>query len=321
MSTSPATRSPKIDLQDVTMHAVRPTEPVTGRVVANEICTRSKKSAGFVRHIDIDVSGTPLEGQFHAGQSFGVIPPGADENGKPHKVRLYSIAAPSTGEDGKGKVLSTTVKRTIDEHWDNGALFLGVASNYLCDLKEGDEVKVSGPNGKRFVLPARPDEHDYVFFATGTGIAPFRGMVKELLDRGVKSQIVLVAGAPYHTDLLYDDLFTRLEHEHENFTYLTAVSREPEPPSPRGVYVQQRLDTHRELLAPLLSTERALIYICGIAGMEIGIFQHLARQLPPALREPYLACDDATLAAVDNWDRRMINREIMPTRRVMLEVY
>ena len=310
-----------VALPDVQMHLVRPTEPVTAKVISNTICTRSKKSAGFVRHIEIDVSGTPLEGSFRAGQSFGVLPPGQTAQGKPEKVRLYSIASPSAGEDGSGAVLATTVKRTIDEHWDTGELFLGVASNYLCDLQPGDEVRVSGPNGKRFLLPADPAAHDYVFFATGTGIAPFRGMVMELLKTAPDSKIALVMGAPYKTDLLYDDVLTALAETHENFTYLTAISREPDPQTGRGVYVQQRLQTHAETLGPLLSTPRGLIYICGIAGMELGIFQELARTLPAEAREPYLACDDETLAGVDLWDRRMIHRAIKPSRRVFLEVY
>lgn len=310
-----------IDFPDVSMHLVRPTEPVRARVVRNVVCTRSKKAAGFVRHVEIDVSGTPMEGNFRAGQSFGVIPPGEDERGRPHKVRLYSIASPTGGEDGAGKVLATTVKRTIDEHWETGKLFTGVASNFLSDLSEGDEVMVSGPNGKRFLLPARPEEHDYVFIATGTGIAPFRGMITELLDAGVESKIALIMGSPYRTDLLYDDLFTRLDAEHENFSYITAISREPEGESGRGVYVQQRLATHYDELVPILSSARGLVYICGIAGMELGVFQEMAKRLPAAARAPYLTCDDETLARVDTWDRRMIHRDIKPTRRVFLEVY
>src|SRR5438477_1043368 len=171
-------------LPDAKMHLVMPGEPVIGRVVSSEICTKGKCHS-FVRHVAIDVSGTPLAGNFLVGQSFGVIPPGQDQHGRPHKVRLYSIASPSWGDDGEGHVVATTVKRTIDEfkpqtpqdQQDDHALFLGVCSNYLCDLRLGAEVKVSGPNGKRFLLPVDPNEHDFVFLATGTGIAPFRGML------------------------------------------------------------------------------------------------------------------------------------------------
>ena len=105
-------------------------------------------------------------------------------------VRLYSLASPTRGEIDEGGVrrphlVSTTVKRTIDEHHDTHKLFLGVASNYLCDLHVGDEVKLTGPAGKRFLIPSRPGEHDYLFFATGTGIAPFRGMLIDLLEADV----------------------------------------------------------------------------------------------------------------------------------------
>ena len=161
--------------------------PVIGRIVSNDSCLKGK-SASFVRHTEIDISGTPLEGRCLVGQAFGILAPGLDERGKPHKVRLYSIACPSDGEDGAGKVISTTTKRTIDERTpqkktddpDDHSLFLGVCSNYICDLGPGDEVKVTGPNGKRFLLPESPNNHDYLFVATGTGIAPFRGMAMEL---------------------------------------------------------------------------------------------------------------------------------------------
>ena len=71
----------------VTMHAVRPNEPVVARVHASVPAT-SRRAAGIVRHVEIDVSGTPLEGTFRAGQSFGVVPPGETAKGKPHGVRL-----------------------------------------------------------------------------------------------------------------------------------------------------------------------------------------------------------------------------------------
>jgi ferredoxin--NADP+ reductase len=309
------------DLPEVRQHLVSPAAPVTGRVVKSELCTAGRKAAGFVRHIDIDVSGTALEGAWRAGQSFGVVPPGVDTNGRPHKLRLYSIAAPTAGEDGRGTILSTTVKRTIDEHWDDHRLFLGVCSNHLCDLAPGAEVQLTGPAGKRFLLPADPSKHDYLFFATGTGIAPFRGMLADLAAAGFPSRAALVMGSPYASDLLYDAHFRTLERDHDNFTYLTAISREKQHDVDTTLYVQDRLETHRDLLAPMLASERTLIYICGIAGMELGILKQLARVLPPAHLSQYLDADAALLADPGSWDRRMIPRELKPTRRMFLEVY
>lgn len=312
------------ELCEVEQHLLTPVAPATGRVVESYICTASKKAAGYVRHVSIDISGTDLAGRFRAGQSFGVIPPGTTDKGKPHKLRLYSIASPTRGEDGQGQVLATTVKRTIDEHWEDHTLFLGVASNYLCDLQPGDEVTITGPAGKRFVLPEDPAAHDYVFFATGTGIAPFRSMLLELLEDpsgACASSVTLVMGAPYATDLIYHDELVALSEKHPNFTYLTAISRERQDDTDRKLYVQGRLETHGEHFASVLKSERALIYVCGIAGMELGIFRGLAGLLSPEDLDQYLRGEPELLADPGSWERKMIPRQLKPTRRVMLEVY
>lgn len=318
---SPAQTGGEIILPEVKMHLYRPTEPVLARVSKSEVCTARSKAAGFVRHVEFDVSGTSLVGHVLPGQSIGVIAPGQDEKGRPHAVRLYSVASPSRGEDGAGNVISTTVKRTIDEHWETHKLHLGVCSNYLCDVQVGDEVRLSGPNGKKFLLPADVDAHDYVFFATGTGIAPFRGMVMDILARSSRSKVALVMGAPYASDLLYHQYFTGASGGQSNFTYLTAISREKQADGHGPLYVQDRISASRDVMVPLLSSSRTLMYVCGIAGMEIGIFQHMARHLPPETLSQYLIADSEAMGNIDAWDRKMLHRQIKPTRRVFLEVY
>jgi len=314
-------------LPEAKMNIVPPTKPVVGRIASSTLCMKGK-SASFVRHVAIDVAGTPLEGNFLVGQSFGVIPPGTDERtGKPHKVRLYSIACPSRGEDGEGKIVSTTPKRLIEELYDpedpdEHKLYVGVASNYLCDLRPGDEVQVSGPSGKRFLLPADPAEHDFLFIATGTGIAPFRGMAMELLehpDGPCPSQIHLLMGAPYSNDLLYDDLFSRYDTEFENFHYHTAISREPRPDGRRGPYVDRLLEEKIDLFGPLLESPRTLIYICGLAGMQVGVFTALALL---GLADQYVQVK----GGLENtppaeWQPKDVKRYVRPTPRCMLEVY
>ncbi len=312
--------SATIAMPEVRMHLYRPNEPVTVRVTKNDVCT-SRKAGAFVRHLEFDVGGTLLEGQVVPGQSIGVVAPGNDEKGRPHAVRLYSVASPSMGEDGAGKIISTTVKRTIDEHWESRKLFLGVASNHLCDLAVGDEVRLSGPNGKRFLLPTDHTAHDYVFFATGTGIAPFRGMVLDLLRTETQSRVALVMGSPYSTDLLYHDLFSRLASEHERFTYLTAISREKQSDGHDPMYVQDRLSTNRDELGAMLSSERTLVYVCGLAGMELGIFKQMARILRESTLEQYLKIEPEAMGDLEAWDRKMLHRQIKPSKRVFLEVY
>ncbi|MFK7884222.1 MAG: hypothetical protein AB8F26_08595 [Phycisphaerales bacterium] len=326
--TTPAPAPTPIDLPGmpafpaVSQHLVSPVEPVVGTIVSTRLCTASRKAAGFVRHVEIDVSGTPLENGWRAGQSFGVVPPGTDAKGKPHKLRLYSIASPTAGEKSDGTVLATTVKRTIDEHWDSHELFLGVCSNYLCDLEPGAKVHLTGPAGKRFILPADHNEHDYLFIATGTGIAPFRGMLMDLdAANDYTGSASLIMGTPYQTDLLYDPELRQLERAHDWFTYRTAISREITADQPRPMYVQDRLEADASDLVPMLSSDRTLIYICGIAGMELGILRTLWTILPPDVRAHYLTVSPDVPADPAQWDRKMIPRQIKPTKRVLMEVY
>lgn len=313
------------ELAPAQMLLVPANAPVTARVVENRRCTASQKAAGVVRHVAFDISGTPLANNFIAGQSFGVLPPGVDSKGLPHKLRLYSVASPRQGEDGNGTVIATTVKRLVDENWETQKLHLGVCSNYLCDLRVGDEVRLSGPNGKRFVLPLDVNAHDYVFFATGTGIAPFRGMLMELAHagfgvnptQGASGRAILVLGAAYATDLSYHAELTRSASEYPWFEYVTAISRERNTEG-GPAYVQDRI-VRDQSVARLLEGPRTLAYVCGIAGMELGIFQKMATALSANGCSQYLGLEGAPDPSA--WDRRMIPRQIKPTRRVFLEVY
>ena len=109
------------------------------------------------------------------GQSLGIVPPGLDAGGKPHHVRLYSIASPRNGERPGYNNVSLTVKRVTSDR--DGKPVRGVASNFLCDLKKGDAVKVVGPYGTSFLMPNHPGS-SIMMICTGTGSAPMRAMTE-----------------------------------------------------------------------------------------------------------------------------------------------
>jgi hypothetical protein len=46
-------------LPEAKMHVVMPTAPVAAKIHATKLCMKGK-SASFIRHVEIDVSGTPL---------------------------------------------------------------------------------------------------------------------------------------------------------------------------------------------------------------------------------------------------------------------
>lgn len=265
----------EIQLPDVLINVKTPKDPTEATIVENYVCT-AESSPNIIRHITFDLSGTELEGKFVAGQSIGVLPPGINEKGRPHKLRLYSVSSPTSGEGGKKHLVATTVKRANEEV--DGTFYLGVCSNYICNLKVGDKVKVTGPSGKRYLLPTNAKDFNYVFFATGTGIAPFRAMIMELFEKGITNEVVLVFGCPYRTDLIYPKYFNGMDKQHKNFHYIKMISREDRRPDGSKYYVQTSIEDRADILSPILAKDNTLVYLCGMKGMETGIYHNLAKQ-------------------------------------------
>ncbi len=204
---------------------------------------RTQPLSAFTRHLEFEVKGIPRFG-FVAGQwlSFKTNKPDGEEI-----TRAYSIASPP-GEDNR---FALCLNRVQD----------GFMSNFLCDMKEGDEIRCQGPFGD-FIL--RPPLRDTVFIATGTGIAPFRSMLHWLLAepaRHQNKQFWLVFGNRTERDIYYHDEFLTLTAKHANFHYLPTLSRaDPEWRGLRGYVqdhvpgiVQGRTDMHA--------------YICGLDKM------------------------------------------------------
>jgi ferredoxin--NADP+ reductase len=306
----------EIRLPEVELNIYNKKDPFEATVAENYVVTK-ESSPNFIRHITFDISGSDLVGRVKVGQSIGVLPPGEDENGKPHKLRLYSVSSPSEGEHGKAHLISTTVKRAIDEIPEH-KLYLGVCSNYLSDLNVGDKVLLTGPSGKRFLLPENKEDYNYVFFATGTGIAPFRGMLMELFNDDYHNEVALIFGCPYRTDLLYPDYLQGLKEAHPNFHYITCISRENRRADGSKYYVQTALEDRSEELLPILKKENTLIYICGLKGMQAGIYHSLAKM---GLNEYLIVKDPLTSIPPEEWKYQDISKAIKPSARTFEEVY
>jgi len=209
----------------------------------NARLTRSLSLSPFTKHLEFEIEGQTRFG-FVAGQwlSLKHNQPDGEEI-----TRAYSIASPPGG----GNQFALCLNRVQD----------GFMSNFLCDLKEGDEISCQGPFGD-FIL--RPPLRDTVFIATGTGIAPFRGMLHWLLadeSRHQGKNLVLVFGNRTQQDIYYHDEFLRLAAAHANFHYLPTLSRGgPEWLGLRG-YVQEHV--------PAIAQGRVDMhaYVCGLDKM------------------------------------------------------
>ena len=304
-----------LQLPDVKLNIYSPKNPAEATIVENYVCT-AESSPNIIRHITIDISGTDLEGQFKTGQSIGVLPPGLNAKGKPHKLRLYSVSSPSKGEEGKPHLVSTTVKRANEEV--DGTFYLGVCSNYICNLKPGDKIKVTGPSGRRYLLPKNALDYNYVFFATGTGIAPFRGMIMELFEKGITNQVALVFGCPYRTDVTYPKYFSEMDKKHDNFNYIKMISREDRRENGSKYYVQTSIDDRSQTLSPILEKDNTLIYLCGMKGMESGIYHNLALK---GFKDYLILKGNLAERDPSTWSWEEVKKMIKPSERTFEEVY
>jgi benzoyl-CoA 2,3-dioxygenase component A len=250
----------------VNLYSVK--EPITATVSGNFRLT-SPDTSNDIRHIVLDF-GTQVFPVLE-GQSIGIIPPGTDANGKPHYLRMYSVASPRDGERPGYNNLSLTVKRVVEDH--EGKPALGVASNYLCDLQKGDTVHVTGPFGTDFLMPNHSGSN-LLMICTGTGSAPMRAMTehrRRLFAKGTPhdGKLMLFFGARKPEELPYFGPLLKLP---ANFIDMhLAFSRVSDQPR---AYVQDKIRQAGKAVVELLKGD-TYIYICGLKGMETGVMDAL----------------------------------------------
>lgn len=225
---------------------------------------------------------------FLAGQYVGL-----SYNGVP---RAYSIANSPTEDE-----LEICVRRVPG----------GVLSPQLCDtLSVGDTVTVRGPYGELVLQDQSP--RDMVFLATGTGVAPFKGMIDYVFETGRDEfdgetrDIWLFLGTAWLDDLPYREAFQKLHQERDNFHFVPCLSREPILSDWDGEsdYVQHALLKHTDVTAvaaplgaeleqwirqepdsdveALLTPTNVDVYACGINAMVYSLVRAVERiGVPP----------------------------------------
>ncbi len=158
---------------------------------------------------------------YREGQHVGVLVPGPHAFGHDNHFRLYTIAnSPQLNADDD-IVIELCVRRCfyIDEF--SGEQEPGIASNYLCNLKAGDAVTLSGPYGEAFELPTDP-QTNLLMIGSGTGIAPFRAFIQHIYQRQSdwQGKMMLFYGARSGTENLYrNDINNDLDKYYDQKTF------------------------------------------------------------------------------------------------------
>jgi len=136
----------------------------------------------------------------------------------------------------------------------------GLMSSWLFGLKQGDEVKVSGPFGEFHV---QPGDAEIVCVAGGVGMAPIRAIIHDEVTRNPDRKISFFYGARSTRDLFYASEFEALEQLMPNFGWIPALSEPNEATHWPGAVgfihdalIRDHLDIHSE-------PEACEYYLCG----------------------------------------------------------
>jgi ferredoxin--NADP+ reductase len=215
-----------------------------------------------VREILLEVNDPSFDCQ--VDQSFGVLVNTTGEFGKSKHHRLYSVADLPARDNGK-PLVTMLVKRCsyVDEF--SGELYDGVASNYLCDRKTGDEITITGP----FDLPfSVPDDKtaNLILIGMGTGIAPFRAFIKHIYkhEKDWQGKIRLFYGARSGLELLYlNDKNGDLTNYYDEETFEAFHALSPRPHWSDPIALDKALEERAEEIVQLLSRANTYIYVAG----------------------------------------------------------
>jgi Na+-transporting NADH:ubiquinone oxidoreductase subunit F len=184
--------------------------------------------------------------QFRAGQYVQVILPGTEKDPRP-VYRAYSISSPPSRPERLDLLFGRVPEGSITGH-----VFSGIAV--------GDTLSINGPFGG---FHLRDGDSPVVFCAGGTGIAPFRAILLDMADKGIRREVTFFYVARAVRDLAYREdleaLVKRLPGLRLVLSVTHPASGEPWEGERRGM--PALLDRH----LPPSGLHSA--YLCGSAGM------------------------------------------------------
>ena len=238
-----------------------PTEP---RFSATVLSTEEITGEGAdveVRELVLEVDKRVFD--FEIGQSIGVLVEGSGEFGRSVHHRLYTVAD-TPKADGNPEI-TIVVRRCsyIDDY--SGEEFIGVNSNYLCDRQPGDKVTITGPFGMPFDVPA-DKKANLLLIGLGTGIAPFRALVKHIYTNvgDWQGKFRLLYGAHSGLELLYmnekRDDFTNY-YDEETFEAFKALSPRPNWADP--IAWDFAIEDRADEIWRMLDDEHTYVYVAG----------------------------------------------------------
>jgi ferredoxin-NADP reductase len=189
-----------------------------------------------VRTVTLDVPDWPGH---QAGQHLDIRL--TDEDGYVAE-RSYSIAS------APGEPVAITVERLDD----------GEVSPYLTEeLRPGDEIEIRGPIGGYFVWPWHEDDSPLLLLAGGSGVVPFRSMLRHRARIGSSTPAKLLLSARSLPDVIYR---SELDALRDGVEVIYTLTRQ-QPPGWSGHSGRVTNAVLREVAWPI--SQHPIAYVCG----------------------------------------------------------
>jgi CDP-4-dehydro-6-deoxyglucose reductase len=170
--------------------------------------------------------------------------------------RSFSLANPPA----PGALLELHVRRS------SGGEF---TTQVFESMAEGTLLRIEGPLGQMIY---RPQPGPLLLVGGGTGYAPMKAILRQVLESGAGREVTLFWGARQACDLYEDDWLRELAGRHPEFRYLPVLSdEEPVDGGLRGL-------VHEAVLAAGLPLARTDIYLAGPPEMVSALREALPRQ-------------------------------------------
>ncbi len=123
-------------------------------------------------------------------------------------MRCFSFATPSGVTESVDIIVRENPRGVMTPHLFTAA-------------QPGDAFRIIAPYGEFYL---RDGSAPCVWIAGGSGLSPFLGMVRDMIDHGVERPVHLFFGAVLPSDLYYVDLLDGIAAQHEWFRFTPALS-------------------------------------------------------------------------------------------------
>jgi CDP-4-dehydro-6-deoxyglucose reductase len=174
--------------------------------------------------------------------------------------RSFSIAS----APADGRFLELHVRRASTS---------GFTGQLFDSLRAGSLLRIEGPLGQFWLRTESP--RPPLMVGGGTGYAPLRAMLRQLIATGDRRPVTLYWGGRSETDLYEHGWLTQVEHERSGFTYHPVLSG-PESPDAKGGIVRGGL-VHEAVLANHPDLAGFDVYASGPPAMIEAIRTEFAR--------------------------------------------